>query len=165
MIWGDQHNPRFFDYFAEKRIMGQIVDYLLLDPACPTRVKQQIIQTLSILISNTNSEMAIFLILSNNHVNDLIVHNFDFSNEELLSFYISFLKTLSLKLNTRTIYFFFNEWARDFPLYSEVDIYLTPIFRTNNQTFSCPGHQVLRGKWLHGQVCRHGCRLKRVYKT
>jgi protein CLEC16A len=146
MIWGDQHNPRFFDYFAEKRIMGQIVDYLLLDPACPTRVKQQIIQTLSILISNTNSEMAIFLILSNNHVNDLIVHNFDFSNEELLSFYISFLKTLSLKLNTRTIYFFFNEWARDFPLYSEVDIYLTPIFRTNNQTFSCPGHQVLRGK-------------------
>ena len=48
-------------------------------------------------------------LLSNNHVNCIIVHKFDFSDEEVMAYYISFLKTLSLKLNVHTIHFFFNE--------------------------------------------------------
>lgn len=47
--------------------------------------------------------------LSNNHVNEVITHKFDFSDEEVLAYYISFLKTLSLKLNVHTIHFFYNE--------------------------------------------------------
>lgn len=57
-------------------------------------------------------EFKIFCIdylLSNNHVNCIIVHKFDFSDEEVMAYYISFLKTLSLKLNVHTIHFFFNE--------------------------------------------------------
>ena len=48
-------------------------------------------------------------LLSNNHVNSIIVHKFDFSDEEVMAYYISFLKTLSLKLNTHTVHFFYNE--------------------------------------------------------
>lgn len=48
-------------------------------------------------------------LLSNNHVNSIIVHKFDFSDEEVMAYYISFLKTLSLKLNGHTIHFFYNE--------------------------------------------------------
>lgn len=48
-------------------------------------------------------------LLSNNHVNSIIVHKFDFSDEEVMAYYISFLKTLSLKLNVHTIHFFYNE--------------------------------------------------------
>jgi len=48
-------------------------------------------------------------LLSNNHVNDIIVHKFDFTDEEITAYYISFLKTLSLKLNTHSINFFYNE--------------------------------------------------------
>ena len=78
-------------------------------------------------------------LLSNNHVNSLIVLKLDFSDEEVLAYYISFLKTLSFKLNTHTIHFFYNEVCiytahgcqvlvgrpcylqhlRDFPLYTE----------------------------------------------
>lgn len=47
--------------------------------------------------------------LSNNHVNSIIVHKFDFSDEEVMAYYISFLKTLSLKLNAHTVHFFYNE--------------------------------------------------------
>lgn len=36
-----------------------------------------------------------------------------------MAYYISFLKTLSFKLNTHTIHFFFNEHTNDFPLYTE----------------------------------------------
>lgn len=48
-------------------------------------------------------------LLSNNHVNNIILHKFDFSDEEITAYYISFLKTLSLKLNRHSINFFYNE--------------------------------------------------------
>ena len=48
-------------------------------------------------------------LLSNNHVNNIILHKFDFSDEEITAYYISFLKTLSLKLNKHSIHFFYNE--------------------------------------------------------
>lgn len=38
-----------------------------------------------------------------------MVHKFDFSDEDVMGYYILFLKTLSLKLNTHTIHFFYNE--------------------------------------------------------
>ena len=55
-----------------------------------------------------NSFILDFL-LSNNHINNIIVNKFDFSDEEVMAYYISFLKTLSLKLNSHSIHFFFNE--------------------------------------------------------
>ena len=48
-------------------------------------------------------------LLSNNHVNSIIVLKLDFSDEEVLAYYISFLKTLSFKLNKHTVHFFYNE--------------------------------------------------------
>lgn len=65
--------------------------------------------------------MPIFLdfLLSNNHVNTIISHPFDIENEELMAYYVSFLKILSFKLNSNTIHFFFNENTHDFPLFTE----------------------------------------------
>lgn len=48
-------------------------------------------------------------LLSNNHVNSIIINKLDFSDEDVLAYYISFLKTLSFKLNLNTIHFFYNE--------------------------------------------------------
>ena len=67
-------------------------------------------------------------LLSNNHVNSLIVLKLDFSDEEVLAYYISFLKTLSFKLNTHTIHFFYNE----------VTMYLCRV------TCICTEHMVVR---------------------
>ncbi|XP_040214474.1 protein CLEC16A isoform X8 [Rana temporaria] len=58
-------------------------------------------------------------LLSNNHVNSIIVHKFDFSDEEIMGYYICFLKTLSVKLNSHTVHFFYNEHTNDFALYTE----------------------------------------------
>uniref|UniRef100_A0A2P2KZQ1 FPL domain-containing protein n=1 Tax=Rhizophora mucronata TaxID=61149 RepID=A0A2P2KZQ1_RHIMU len=40
---------------------------------------------------------------SNEHINFLITYAFDFRNEELLSYYISFVRAISGKLNKNTI--------------------------------------------------------------
>ncbi|XP_022784974.1 protein CLEC16A homolog isoform X3 [Stylophora pistillata] len=79
----------------------------------------QLLQTLSILFENIRNETSLYYLLSNNNVNSIIIHKFDFSDEEVLAYYISFLKTLSLKLNRHTVHFFFNEHKNDFPLYTE----------------------------------------------
>lgn len=51
-------------------------------------------------------------------INELITYKFDFTDEEVLAYYISFVKTISLKLNAHTIQFFFNP-QKDFPLFDE----------------------------------------------
>lgn len=67
----------------------------------------QVLQTLSILIQNIRSQVAIFYLFSNNHVNDIVALRFDFDDDEVLGYYINLLKTISLKLNESTVQFFF----------------------------------------------------------
>ncbi|CAF3463059.1 unnamed protein product, partial [Rotaria sp. Silwood2] len=79
----------------------------------------QILQTINILFENIRNETSLYYLLSNNYVNNIILHKFDFSDEEITAYYISFLKTLSLKLNKHSINFFYNERNNEFPLYVE----------------------------------------------
>ena len=44
----------------------------------------QLLQTLNILFENIRNETSIYYLLSNNHVNSIIVHKFDFSDEEVI---------------------------------------------------------------------------------
>ena len=121
IIWGDQNEPKIFDFFLENNVMLYL-HRVLQQPANRTgEVAKQVLQTLSIIIQNVRSETGIFFLFSNNHVNNIIEIRFDFEDEEVLGFYISFLKTISLKLSPRTVQFFFD--SRDayttFPLYAE----------------------------------------------
>ncbi|KAH8864220.1 Protein CLEC16A [Schistosoma japonicum] len=49
----------------------------------------------------------------------LLPHRFDFTDEEVMAYYISFLKILSFRLNINTISFFYIESRREFDLYVE----------------------------------------------
>eukprot|EP01135_Chromosphaera_perkinsii_P005824 Nk52_evm13s367 gene=Nk52_evmTU13s367 len=117
LIWGDQNDNRVFDVFLENNMLFYFLK--ILNQNTGRYVKVQMLQTLSILFENISNETALYYLLSNNHINAIIVHKFDFSDEEVLAYYISFLKTLSLKLNPSTIHFFYNEHLSDFPLYTE----------------------------------------------
>ena len=79
----------------------------------------QIIQTLSMLINNITNDTAVYFILSNNHINDLIQHEFDPNDLDYMSYWISFVKGLSLKLNEHSVQFFFNHAKQTFPLFTE----------------------------------------------
>ncbi|KAH9805670.1 protein TRANSPARENT TESTA 9 [Citrus sinensis] len=89
LTYGDQHNPAYFEFFMEKQVMGEFVRILKVSRT--HAVSLQLLQTLSIMIQNLKSEHAIYYLFSNEHINYLISYSFDFRNEELLSYYISFL--------------------------------------------------------------------------
>ncbi|CAF1075865.1 unnamed protein product [Rotaria sordida] len=117
LIWGDQHDSSVFDYFLERGMLIYFLNYMRQKNG--RYICVQILQTLNILFENIRNETSLYYLLSNNHVNNIILHKFDFSDEEITAYYISFLKTLSLKLNKHSINFFYNEKNNDFPLYVE----------------------------------------------
>ena len=121
MIWGDQHEPKFFEYFLEHNVLAHFHKILLYRDSRRGEVAKQVLQTLSIMIQNLRDETSVYYLFSNNHINDIVQLRFDFEDEEVLGYYISFLKTISLKLNRKTVQFFFqkDETTSRFPLYTE----------------------------------------------
>ncbi|XP_010046920.2 protein TRANSPARENT TESTA 9 [Eucalyptus grandis] len=120
ITYGDQHDSAFFEFFMEKQVMGEFVRILKISR--PVGVSLQLLQTLSIMIQNLKSEHAIYYLFSNEHINYLITYSFNFDNEELLSYYISFLRAISGKLNKNTISLLVKTQDDDvvsFPLYTE----------------------------------------------
>ena len=117
MIWGDQNDDSFFHLIAERNILGYFLS--IIKQKYHRSVTIQVMQTLSIMIQNISKTQSLYYLFSNNYINDLVVHDFDFTDNEILSYYVSFLKTISLKLDENVINFFFNAKAHDFPLYSE----------------------------------------------
>ncbi|XP_050058628.1 protein CLEC16A homolog isoform X2 [Aphis gossypii] len=117
LIWGDQNSPAVFEYFLENNMFNYFLH--ILNQKCGNYVCVQLLQTLNIIFENIKNKTALYYLLSNNHVNSIIINKLDFSDEDVLAYYISFLKTLSFKLNLNTIHFFYNETTNDFPLYTE----------------------------------------------
>ncbi|KAJ1439830.1 CLEC16A/TT9, N-terminal [Sesbania bispinosa] len=120
ITYGDQHDTSFFEFFMEKQVVGEFVRILKLSRT--VSIPLQLLQTVSIMIQNLKSEHAIYYMFSNEHMNYLITYSFDFRNEELLSYYISFLRAISGKLNKNTISLLVktcNDEVVSFPLYVE----------------------------------------------
>ncbi|KAF0534774.1 Protein CLEC16A [Gigaspora margarita] len=117
LIWGDQNKPAIVEYFFEHCI--HYVFLKILENTKSPQVTKQLLQTMNILFENIHDLTSLYFLLSNNYINQIICHKFDFSNDEILAYFIYLLRTLSFKLDTNTLYFFFNEHLDDFPLYSE----------------------------------------------
>ncbi|KAI3805553.1 hypothetical protein L1987_28043 [Smallanthus sonchifolius] len=120
ITYGDQHDLNFFEFFMEKQVMGEFVRILKISKNVIVSV--QLLQTISIMIQNLKSDHSIYYLFSNEHINFLITYPFDFRNEELLSYYISFLRAISGKLNKNTISLLVKTEKEEivaFPLYVE----------------------------------------------
>jgi protein CLEC16A len=92
LIWGDKHDPAFFEFFLEQNVLATFWR-LLASPSSCAQVQMQLLQALAILIQNLTLSSSVFYILSNNHINELITHPFAFDqHEELLAHYVSLLK-------------------------------------------------------------------------
>jgi hypothetical protein len=120
IIYGDQRQTnQIFDYFCEKNMLFLFTQMLQVPGGCGSAISRQIIQTVSILIQNIQNPTYLFYLLSNNHVNEIILHQFDFNDEDVLAQYASFIKMLSLLLDENTIQFMFDGRQASFPLYTE----------------------------------------------
>ena len=75
---------------------------------------------MSMLIQNIETKTRIYYLLGSPFLNQLILHDFEFSkDDELVDYYVNFLKSLSIKLDGETVNFFFNDKLKTFPLFNQ----------------------------------------------
>eukprot|EP00606_Chrysophyceae_sp_TOSAG23-5_P001122 GSChrysophyteH2.ASY1.ANO1.1224.1 assembled CDS len=119
VVYGDSKSEMLFDFFCEKNILALFLEIMWTESGCPIKVHIQILQTLGILVNSVRNDTSLYYLLSNNYVNEILIHPHDFANasdESLCDQYVSFMKSLSLKLDEKTVQFFFIEETGAFPL-------------------------------------------------
>ncbi|KAJ2645943.1 Protein CL16A [Coemansia sp. RSA 1250] len=124
VIWSDRRNPELLSVCIEMGLHQHMLALLQSRgrqrrwSASDNAVTVQVLQTFSIILDSVSDTKFLYALLSNNFVNELIAAPIDMDNEEVVSYYVAFLKALSLKLTADTIHFFCNERMDDFPLYT-----------------------------------------------
>ncbi|KAI8872743.1 hypothetical protein GQ42DRAFT_114575, partial [Ramicandelaber brevisporus] len=83
----------------------------------------QILQTLAILVESVKTQTFMHYLLSNNYVNRIMMAPLDFSNEEIVAYYVTLLKAVALSLNSESLTYLFDRSNMDvddepFPLFT-----------------------------------------------
>jgi len=117
VVWGDKNCDKIFDHFCEKNVLGTLMKFLRAQCG-DYRIKIQVIQSVSILISNLGRETSVYYLLSNPAINEIIGFYFDFNADEIVENYVTLLKSLAVRLDTNLVQFFFNDRFKNFPLLS-----------------------------------------------
>ncbi|XP_030448909.1 protein TRANSPARENT TESTA 9-like isoform X1 [Syzygium oleosum] len=120
VTYGDRHDPLIFEYFMEYQVMAEFVRVLRISKN--SRIEATLLQYLSIMIQNIDSEHAIYYCFSNDYINNIIAHPYKFDGGDLAPYYISFLRAVSSKINRDTLCLLVKvdgDNVISFPLYSE----------------------------------------------
>ena len=116
LIYGDKKQEQFyFDNFCELDFMQE---FIKASKSKNNDILLQIIKSMSALILTITNQASLFYIFSNNFINNIITNDniYEESNEDFLSFYVNFLKSLSMKIDSTTIQLFFQKEKNIFPL-------------------------------------------------
>ncbi|XVF07561.1 hypothetical protein REPUB_Repub06bG0149900 [Reevesia pubescens] len=120
VTYGDKQDPLIFEYFMEYQVLAEFVRVLKISTS--SRIEAPLLQYLSIMIQNMNSEHAIYYCLSNDYINNIIAHQYNFDAGDLALYYVSFLRAVSSKINRDTLCLLvkvYGDVVVSFPLYSE----------------------------------------------
>ena len=115
LIYGDtKEDQSFFDTFCELDFMSE---FIKASKCKNIDILLQIIKSISALILSIKNDYSLYFIFSKNFINKLI-SNDDIKNvnSDFLSFYVNFLKSLSMKIDSKTIQLFYQKDKESFPL-------------------------------------------------
>ena len=115
LIYGDTKGDQsFFETFCELDFMSE---FIKASKCKNIEILLQIIKSMSALILTINNKNSLYFIFSKNFINKLITNDdIRNSNEDFLSFYVNFLKSLSMKIDSTTIQLFYQKEKQCFPL-------------------------------------------------
>jgi len=95
-------------------------EFIYLSSLDNRNISLQIIKSFSILLLSIKNTQTLYYLFSNNFINQIVSNNFEKYDEEFLSHYVNFLKSLISKLDKLTIQFFFHKNFNSFPLFISV---------------------------------------------
>ena len=134
----------------------KINDYQFLDAFCSNNIlstlqklnnlgiyliNYSLIQALSFLLVNLTNNTTTYYIYSNNILNEMITITIQNYDDEYLSYYINFLKSIALRIETDTIQFFYNENTNSFPIVENA----LKLYNYSNPMISTVVHNIMLG--------------------
>ncbi|XP_058771275.1 protein TRANSPARENT TESTA 9-like isoform X3 [Vicia villosa] len=120
VTYGDRQDPLIFECFMENQVLADFVR--ILKTSENSKIEAPLLQYLSIMIQNMESEQAIYYCFSNGYINNIISHPYKFDGGDLASYYVSFLRAISGKINGDTLCLLVKvqgDAVVSFPLYTE----------------------------------------------
>ncbi|KAL9425429.1 hypothetical protein AB3S75_032394 [Citrus x aurantiifolia] len=121
VTYGDRQDPFIFECFMEYQVLAEFVRILKISRN--SKIEAPLLQYLSIMIQNMGSEYAIYYCLSNDYINTIMAHQYDFDGGDLAPYYVSFLRAVSGKINRDTLCLLVRvnrDVVTSFPLYTEI---------------------------------------------
>lgn len=118
LVWSDKHSEERFEQIMERDTMNTL-ERLATNAATPPMIKLQVLQCVTMLMQNLTRVSSIYFLCSNNHINRMVALEFDQGDDDFVSHYVSFLKTLALRFNKDTVQFFFDATNGAFPLFEK----------------------------------------------
>ena len=117
LIYADTKKEQiYFDNFCELDFMKE---FIKASKSKNSEILLQIIKSMSALILTISNQASLYYIFSNNFINKIITNDDVYiqeSNEDFLTFYVNFLKSLAMKIDSTTIQLFFQKEQSSFPL-------------------------------------------------
>ena len=159
------NNEAVFEYFCDKNMLSLLVDIINAKPMhsnAPSKterpysgiiwtalVKAQVLQTISILITNVSDPKSLYYLLSNNYINEVVASMVPLQQwtkkalDEILPVYASFLKTLAMQLAKSPDFFLFfcdqngaTSSLPPFPLfYAAIEVISSPLNLAESDPF------------------------------
>ena len=106
-----------FDTFCDMDFMSILLKYSSFDYY---EINLEIITTFSFLMINIKSKTYLYYFFSKNLLNKIINKDYSKYDEEFLSYYVNFLKSLSLRLDEVSVNLFYIEKTNNFPIIENV---------------------------------------------
>ena len=106
-----------FDTFCDMDFMSLLLKYSKFNYY---EINLEIITTFSFLMINIKSKTYLYYFFSKNLLNKIINKDYSQYDEEFLSYYVNFLKSLSLRLDEVSIQLFYIEKTNNFPIIENI---------------------------------------------
>ena len=110
-IWGEKNGHLFADPFMESNILGQFLT--LLKEASKSPANKGLVLTLirsySFLVTNIKRHEMVSYAFSHPTFNNFIKFPFDFRDDEIVFYYINFVKSLSQRFDSFPLQIFYNQ--------------------------------------------------------
>ena len=121
LVKGEGYNTTesqlIFDTFCDLNFMKLLLKYSSFDFY---EINLEIIKTFSFLLINIKSNTYLYYFFSKNLLNKIINKDYSKYDEEFLSYYVNFLKSLSLRLDEVSVNLFYIEKTNSFPIIENV---------------------------------------------
>jgi hypothetical protein len=134
LLWGEKQQGNYFRFFCDRSTLSELVR-VLGAPDVATSIKVQILQSLSMLVQNIRGQGSVQHLFESSNLNEMILLPLDFTDDEIRAYYITFLKSLAMRLDKDTAHYFLISTSKEAPSVSSFPLYIeaTKFFSNSDQ--------------------------------